>query len=163
MPGFEPIPDDVLLGLGIVTGDDSLLPVRRMDVTKIEGKIVSTSGSYYMDENTLPKQLSNLLHGRAYIIDHETISNNSASSPITYYIAANKHKGLIVPGRSLFIEAIETVAHYRWTDDGIKWTEWTTIDNGSWHAYAPDEHCRFAEIQIYVDTINEKVSLRATR
>ena len=163
MPGFVPIPEDVLRSLGTVTGDSDLLPVRQIDVVQFEGQIVSTSGSYYMEEENLPKQLSKLLHGRAYIIDQDIITATSASTPKTYYIAANKHKGLVVPGRNLSIEGIDTVAHYRWTDDGIKWTEWATLAADGWHSYRTDEHCRFAEIQVYVETINKKVTLRVTR
>lgn len=163
MNGFVPIPEDVLRSLGTITGDSDLLPVRKIEVTQLEGEIISTSGSYYMEEANLPKQLSKLLHGRAYVIDKDSISNTTASNPKTYYIAANKHKGLIIPGRSLFIEAINTIAHYRWTDDGVKWTEWITLDNGSWNSYKTDEHCRFAELQVYIDTPNEQITLRATR
>lgn len=163
MPGFAPIPDDILRSLSTVTGDDSLLPVRKIEIEQHGGKITKTTGTYYMEESELPIELQGLLHGRAYIIDRQIVPNNSQSNPITFYIAANKTKGLIIPGRSLFIESIGTVSHYRWTDDGEKWTEWNTLDNGDWNAFTSDENCRFAEIQVYVDTINEKISIKVTR
>ena len=164
MTGFVPIPDDVLRSLGTVTGDSDLLPVRQMNIVQFEGRIVHTSGSYYTNEDDLPRQLKGLLHGRAYIINRESISNTSISAPITYYIAANKHKGLIIPARSLFIETINSKLHYRWTDDGIKWTEWITLaSHGMWHGYDIEEQCRFAEIQVYTELENTLINIRCTR
>lgn len=164
MAGFAPIPDDILRSLGTITGDNDLLPVRKMEVTQLEGEIVSTSGSYYMEETNLPRHLYHLLHGRAYIMDRDPIPNITSSSPKTYYVAANKHKGLIIPGRSLFIESINSKIYYRWTDDGIKWTEWISLSNpGMWHSYDINEKCRFGEIQVYTNIPNSLINVRCTR
>ncbi len=163
MDGFVPISDDILYSLGTVTGDLDILPVRHIDVTQHEGQIISTYGSYFMEESELPPTLSKLLHGRAYIVDRDVIEVLTSGTAITYYVAANKTKGLIIPGRTLFIEAVNGIAHYRWTDDGSKWTEWITIPAHSWHAYRSNEQCRFAEIQVYVDNLNDKMTVRVTR
>jgi len=160
---FVPIPEDVLYSLEAITGDPEVLNVKQIEVTQHEGEVISTYGSYFMEESELPRTLSKLLHGRAYIVDREIVTTISPGSPKTFYIAANKTKGLIVPGRNLFIEAVNGIAHYRWTDDGSKWTEWTTIPANSWHAYRSDELCRFAELQVHVDILNDKVTIRVTR
>ena len=160
---FKIIPDDVIRSLEAITGDPEILPVRKIEVTQHEGKVISTYGSYFMDESELPPILSKLLHGRAYIVDRDVIEVTTTGTAVTYYVAANKTKGLIIPGRTLFIEAINGIAHYRWTDDGSKWTEWTTIPANSWHAYRSNEQCRFAEIQVYVNNLNDKVTMRVTR
>ncbi len=160
---FVPIPDDIFKSIEIITGDPEVLPVRKIEVTQHEGKIISTYGSYFMKESELPPTLSKLLHGRAYIVDRDVIKVTTSGTAITYYVAANKTKGLIIPGRTLFIEAVNGIAYYRWTDDGSRWTEWTTISANSWHAYRSDEQCRFAEIQVYVNTLDDKITVRVTR
>ena len=160
---FVPIPAEVLRSLEAITGDPEILPVRKIEVTQHEGKVISTYGSYFMEEKDLPPTLNNLLHGRAYIIDRNNIEPINKGSAVTFYVAANKTKGLIIPGRSLFIEAVNGIAHYRWTDDGYRWTDWTTIPANSWHSYRSDEHCRFAEIQVYVDNPHDKITVRVTR
>lgn len=160
---FVPIPEDVLYSLEAITGDPEILNVRQIEVSQHEGEVISTYGSYFMGESDLPPTLFNLLHGRAYIVDREVISTIDQGSPVTFYVAANKTKGLIIPGRSLFIEAVNGIAHYRWTDDGYRWTEWTTIPANSWHSYRSDEHCRFAEIQTYMSNLDDKITIRVTR
>lgn len=160
---FVPIPEDILYSLEAITGDPEVLNVKKIEVTQHEGEIISTYGSYFMNEAQLPSTLSKLLHGRAYIVDREVMTVLTKGTANTYYIAANKTKGLIIPGRTLFIEAVNNIAHYRWTDDGSKWTEWTTIPAHSWHVYRSDEHCRFAEIQVYVDELNDMITVRVTR
>jgi len=163
MAGFEAPPQSVLNALGVVTGDDDLFSLR-FDVDT--GLIGRSTGLYIMEEAELKERFKNLydiLHGRAYIVDRRFVIETSSSGPYTFYVAANKHNGLIIPGRSLFIESVDGTAHYRWTDDGEKWTEWTTINSGEWHSFSSDEHCRFAEIQVYMDTTMDKITLRVTR
>uniref|UniRef100_A0A6M3M7R6 Uncharacterized protein n=1 Tax=viral metagenome TaxID=1070528 RepID=A0A6M3M7R6_9ZZZZ len=163
MPGFEPAPDDLLESLGIITGDDDLLPVRQ--VFNFDS-VDRTIGYYIMEESDLEKKFKNLhylLHGRAYIIDRESITATSKSTPQTFYIAADKQNGLIVPGRSMFVEAVNDELYYRWTDNGYHWTEWITLMANKWHAYDTIEKCRFAEVQVYAKTASSKFTLRTTR
>jgi len=163
MTGFEPAPDDLFESLGVITGDDDLLPVRQIFTFESVGR---TIGSYIMEESELESRFKNLyvlLHGRAYIIDNSEITATSSSNPNTCYIAANKTNGLIIPGRSLFIEALNGEIYYRWTDNGDSWTEWVTLMNNKWHTYETIEKCRFAEVQVYAKEINTRFNLRATR
>jgi len=163
MTGFKAAPESVLHALSVVTGDEDLLSLRVDTDTGIIGR---STGLYIMEEAELKERFKNLydiLHGRAYIVDNFVIDEITPSLPHTFYIAANKHNGLIIPGRSLFIEAIDGTAHYRWTDDGEKWTEWITLNSNMWHSFSPDEHCRFAEIQVYMDTTADRITLRVTR
>ncbi|MHA1287249.1 MAG: hypothetical protein ACTSPB_07565 [Candidatus Thorarchaeota archaeon] len=147
--------------LGVLTGD--LLPVRRTTTTIVEGKPVTVKGRYFLNEDDLSDLLKTLLHGRAFVIDKESVTETSSSSPVTYYISADKTHGLLVPGRSLSINVEGGNAHYRWTDDGEKWTNWVTLPDGATDSYLPQEMNRFAEIQAYVDKAGTLVSMRVTR
>lgn len=123
-----------------------------------------TRGGYIMDEDKLPEGAKLLLHGRSYIIDRSAVTAIDSGSASTYYLAADKVQGLVVPARSLSIENTGPGSmYYRWTDDGEKWTSWVTMDEGVTHEFAPDEKCRFAEVQVYVETSGALLSLRATR
>ena len=155
--------EEFLESLGTITGDDELLPVRQVFEFESVGR---TKSLYIMEETELEHNFINLfylLHGRAYIVDKEIITELSSSTPHTYYIAANKSKGLIVPARSIFVEAVDDEMYYRWTDDGDRWTEWITLGKNKWHTYDTIEKCRFAELQVYAKTINSRFTLRATR
>ena len=88
-----------------------------------------TRGTYIMNEEDLPDLYKELLHGRAYIIDREEVTETNPTSSKVYYIAADKVQGLIVPGRTLFIKSEISNAYYRYTDDGDNWTNWITIND----------------------------------
>ncbi len=122
-----------------------------------------TRGIYILDEEDLPETYKELLHGRAFVVDREEITETSSTAPRTYYIAADQVQGLIVPGRSIFIKSEEESAHYRWTDSGESWTDWITLQDGQGHAYLPQELCRFAEVQVYCQSVGALISLRVTR
>lgn len=168
MSGEDPLDDEQLIeAFSALTGD--LLPVRRTDTVIVEGRQVIRKGRYYLDEEDLPENLKGLLHGRAYVIDKDLITETSSASPKTYYISADKTKGLIIPGRSMSISAdgdltyVSGDAHYRWTDDGERWTEWVTLAVGYVYSFSPIEKARFAEIQVYSDAGGIKISLIVTR
>lgn len=150
--------------LGILTDDMDLLPVRRVSSIyyNYNGDLQSTS-LYFMEEEDLPDQLSILLHGRSFVIDKFNIVETESSNPYTFYVAADKTKGLVIPGRSMSINCELSDMHYRWTDDGIKWTDWITIPDGATDSYLPQELNRFAEIQVYSDRNIGLVSLRLSR
>lgn len=168
MGGSDPREDEALIESFNVLTDD-LLPVRKAEIVVVEGKQVIHKGRYYLDEEDLPKNLKGLLHGRAYVIDKDLITETSSASPKTYYISADKTKGLIIPGRSMSISAdgdltyVSGDAHYRWTDDGERWTEWVTLAVGYVYSFSPVEKTRFAEIQVYSDSGGIKISLIVTR
>jgi len=122
-----------------------------------------TRGVYVLDEDDLPDAQKELLHGRAYVIDRQEVTETDSGAPRTYYIAADQTQGLVVPGRTLFIKSELSDAFYRWTDDGDKWTDWITIYDGAGHSYISDEKCRFAEVQVFVDESDALLTLRATR
>lgn len=122
-----------------------------------------TRGTYILNEEDLPETYKELLHGRAYVIDREKITESDSGAPRTYYIAADKVQGLVVPARSMFIKTEEGDTHYRWTDSGEKWGAWITLQNGQGHTYFQQELCRFAEVQVYCQVAGTLVSLRATR
>ncbi len=122
-----------------------------------------TRGRYVLDEKDLPDAHSELLHGRAYVIDRKEITETSSASSKAYYIAADKVQGLIVPARTLFIKSELGDSYYRWTDDGEKWTDWITLIDGLAHTYLPQELCRFAEVQVYAESSGALITLRATR
>lgn len=147
--------------LGVLTGD--LLPVRQITTTIVEGKPVIIKGRYFLNEEDLSDLLKTLLHGRAFVIDKESITETSSSSPVTFYISADKTHGILVPGRSLSINVEGGDAHYRWTDDGEKWTNWVTLPDGATDSYLPQEKNRFAELQVYVDKVGTSISVRVTR
>ena len=153
--------EDLMRSLGVLTGD--LLPVRKIETTIIEGQPVTIKGRYFLNEDDIPDYLKGLLHGRAFAIDKDTISETSAQAPRTYYISADKTHGLLVPGRSASMNAENGDAHYRWTDDGERWTNWITIPDGATDSYLPQEMNRFAEVQVYVDKAGTLISLRVTR
>ena len=168
MSGLDLLEDkDLMKALGVLTGD--LLPVRRIETTEVAGKRVIQKGRYYLDEEELPGSLKGLLHGRAFVADKEIISEVSSASPKTYYISADKVNGLIIPGRSMSIgcEAgpsyVSGDAHYRWTDDGERWTGWITLPIGKVFSFLPQEKSRFAEVQVYTDSGNILVSVIVTR
>lgn len=152
---------DLMKTLGVLTGD--LLPVRQTTIIAVKGRPVIVKGRYFLNEDDLSSLLKTLLHGRAFVIDKESIASTSSSSPVTYYISADKTHGLLVPGRSLSINIEKGQAHYRWTDDGEKWTNWITLPDGATDSYLPQEKNRFAEIQVYVDKAGTLISLRVTR
>jgi len=152
---------DLMKVLGVLTGD--LLPVRQTTTEIIEGKTVIVKGRYFLNEDDLSSLLKTLLHGRAFVIDKESVTSTSSSSPKTYYISADKTHGLLVPGRSLSINVENGQAHYRWTDDGEKWTNWITLPDGATDSYQPQEQNRFAEIQVYVEKAGTLISVRVTR
>ncbi len=122
-----------------------------------------TRGIYILNEDDLPDTYKELLHGRAYIIDREEVTDTDSGAPGTYYIAADKVQGLIIPSRTLFIKSENSDAHYRWTDNGDKWTDWITLKDGLGHTYFTQELCRFAEVQVYVDEAGCLITIRATR
>lgn len=152
---------DILTDISILSGD--ILPVRRItDSIGTDGNI-SKKGTYFQEEEDLPKQLAPLLHGRAYVINDYTITSTSPSSPDTFYIAADKVQGLVIPARGLSIDSQFDDAYYRWTDDGIKWTNWITLPNGTVDSYPVMDMNRFAEVQVYGRTTNTVIGLRASR
>lgn len=168
MNGSIPVEDeDLNEAFNILTGD--LLPVRQSEIVVVEGRQVILKGRYYLNEEDLPENLKGLLHGRAYVIDKDLITEVSSAAPKTYYIAADKTKGLIIPGRSVSISAdghtsyVSGDAHYRWTDDGEKWTGWVTLPVGRVYSFSPVERARFAEIQAYSDAGGIQISLIVTR
>lgn len=122
-----------------------------------------TRGTYIQNEDELPESWKELLHGRAYIIDKDAITETESSNPKSYYIAADQEQGLIVPARALFIKSENSDAYYRWTDDGEKWTSWTTLLDGLGHTYLVEELCRFAEVQVYAEDAGALITVRATR
>lgn len=123
-----------------------------------------TRGSYVLDEEDLVEEDKRLLHGRAFVVDRDTITEISSGSARTYYVAYDQVQGLVVPGRSLAVENNgDGSLHYRWTDDGDKWTAWITLEEGGAHDYRVDEKVRFAEIQVYADTSGSIISMIATR
>ena len=122
-----------------------------------------TRGTYILNEEDLPESYKELLHGRAFIIDREMITESDSGAPKTYYIAADQVQGLIVPARSIFIKSEEGESYYRWTDSGEKWSDWITLQEGQGHAYQIQELCRFAEVQVYADESGALITLRATR
>lgn len=158
---------DLVTSLELLTGD--LLPVRKEEVTVIGGQPVIVKGRYYLNEDDLTDSLKGLLHGRAFVVDKEVVSEVSSASPRTYYISADKSNGLIVPGRSMAIGTaagsayVSGVAHFRWTDDGEHWTKWITMPIGKTFSFLPEEQVRFAEVQIYTDSGNIEASLIVTR
>jgi hypothetical protein len=168
MAAVDPLEDkDLMTSLGMLTGD--LLPVRKEEITVIEGQPVTIKGRYYLNEEDLSDSLKGLLHGRAFVADKDTISEVSSAAPRTYYISADKSNGLIVPGRSMAIGSaagaayVSGNAHFRWTDDGERWTSWITMPIGKTFSFLPDEQVRFAEVQVYADSGNIDVSLIVTR
>jgi len=152
---------DLMKVLGVLTGD--LLPVRQTTTEIIDGQPIIVRGRYFLNEEDLSDLLQTLLHGRAFVIDKSAIFETSSSSPATYYISADKTHGLLVPGRSLSINVENGDAHYRWTDDGERWTSWVTLPDGATDSYLPQEQNRFAELQTYVDKAGTLISIRVTR
>jgi len=122
-----------------------------------------TGGTYIQNEDQLSDAWKALLHGRAFIIDKDQITEIESSNPKTYYIAADQVQGLIVPGRTLYIKSENYDAYYRWTDDGIKWTSWITLLDGLGHSYQTQELCRFAEVQVYAQESGALITVRSTR
>lgn len=122
-----------------------------------------TRGRYISDEEDLPDELKQLLHGRAFVIDEDVITAITPNDAVTYYIAGDQVQGLIVPARSLSIDCQIYDIHYRWSDNGEQWTNWITLPAGMTDSTAPIEKNRYAEIQVYADTYGAVVSLRATR
>lgn len=162
MSGSDPREDeDLIKSLNILTGD--LLPVRRIETKTIEGRRVITKGRYFIEEEDLPEHLKGLLHGRAYVVDKDVITEVSSATPRTYYISADKTKGVIVPARSLSISSENGTIHYRWTDNGEQFTAWISLPDGAIDSYLQQEEVRFAEIQVYADTPDTLLSIRGTR
>jgi len=167
--GGEAPPEDEALNevFSVLTGD--LLPVRQIKTIVVEGRKVIVKGRYYLDEEDLPANLKELLHGRAYVVDKDLITEVSSASPKTYYISADKSHGLIVPGRSMCINAdgdstyVSGDAHYRWTDDGEHWSKWITLPVGVVYSFLQEEKTRFAEVQAYTDAGGINISLIVTR
>lgn len=123
-----------------------------------------TKGTYILNEEDLPNKYKELLHNRAYVKDLEEITETSSGTPRTFYIAADKAQGLIVPARSISINnSGPSDVYYRWTDDGERWTDWITMEDCITDEYDTVEKCRFAEIQVYSLDVGSVISLRATR
>ncbi len=122
-----------------------------------------TRGTYVMSEEDLPEAYKELLHGRAFVIDREQVTETDSSSVRTYYIAADKVQGLIIPARSMVIDIINGDGKYRWTDDGEHFTDWITIESGVSDDYSPQSKNRFAEVQVYMTSGTPLVSIRASR
>jgi hypothetical protein len=122
-----------------------------------------TRGVYILDEDLLPDEKKELLHGRAYVVDREQVTETNPNSPRTYYIAADQAQGLIVPARSLSINAELDTIYYRWSDDGIRWTNFITLFAGVIDNYMAEELNRFAELQVYGASAWGLVSVRASR
>jgi len=147
--------EDIFSSLDVLTAPDVTL-----QFTYIPSKF----GTYALEEDTLSDEVKALLHGRAFVIDNESITETSSGSPRVYYLASDRVIGLVVPARSLSIDNDgPDDLYYRWTDDGEKWTAWITLNEGETHDYDTYEKCRFAEIQVYAYTSGAKLSLRATR
>ena len=168
MDGEAPPEDKALHEVfSVLTGD--LLPVRQTKSIVVKGRKVIVKGRYYLNEEDLPSNLTELLHGRAYVVDKDLITEVSSASPKTYYISADTANGLIVPGRSMCISAdgdstyVSGDAHYRWTDDGEHWTDWISLPVGRVDSYLQAEKTRFAEVQAYTDAGGIKISLIVTR
>jgi len=122
-----------------------------------------TRGRYILNEEDLPESYKELLHGRAYVKDSETITEDSAISPRTYYIAADKVQGLIVPARSMFIEVKNGDIKYRFTDNGEQWTDWISLETGISDDYPPQNKNRFAEVQVYKTSGTPVINIIASR
>lgn len=155
---------ELLTNIGFQSPVEQDLPVvNRATDTNIVPSCVNLCPTKTMDEDYLPEQQKLLLHGRAFIIDRELIIGTDSNNPVTYYIASDQVQGLIVPARTLSLKSEDSDIHYRWTDNGSQWTNWTTIEERSLHTYTPEEKCRFQEIQVYADLNVATISLRATR
>lgn len=122
-----------------------------------------TRGMYILNEDDLPDEKKELLHGRGFVIDREQVTETNPNSPRTYYVAADQGQGLIVPGRSLSINAEIDTIYYRWSDNSIAWTNWITLFAGVIDNYMANELNRFAEIQVYGASAFGLVSIRASR
>lgn len=122
-----------------------------------------TRGVYILDEADLPDEKKELLHGRAYVVDREQVTETNPNSPRTYYIAADQAQGLIVPARAVSINAELDTIYYRWSDDGVRFTSWITLFAGVIDNYMAEELNRFAEIQVYGASAFGLVSIRASR
>lgn len=122
-----------------------------------------TRGTYVLEEENLPDAYKELLHGRAFISDCDTITENNSVSPRTYYIAADKVQGLIVPARSMFIEVKNGDIKYKWSDDGERWTDWISLETGISDDYSPQSKNRFAEVQVYKTSGTPLINIIASR
>lgn len=122
-----------------------------------------TRGVYILNEENLPETYKELLHGRAYVIDREEITETDSASARTYYIAADKVQGLVVPARSMSINSENGTIYYRFTDNGEHWTNWITLPDSASDSYLQQEQARFAEIQVYTNIPGTLLSIRGTR
>lgn len=122
-----------------------------------------TRGVYILNEDDLPAEKKELLHGRAFVIDRENVTETDPNSPRTYYISADQGQGLIVPARALSINAELDTVYYRWSDSGVAWTNWITLFTGVIDNYLAEELNRFAELQVYGASAFGLVSVRASR
>jgi hypothetical protein len=122
-----------------------------------------TRGIYIFDEDDLSDEKKELLHGRAYVVDREQVTETDPNSPRTYYVAADQGQGLIVPARALSINAELDTVYYRFSDNGIAWTSWITLFSGVIDNYLAEELNRFAELQVYGASAFGLVSVRASR
>ncbi len=123
-----------------------------------------TRGVYILNEDDLPDEKKEILHGRGYVVDIDAVTETDPNSPRTYYVAADQGQGLIVPARSVSINNAAWVnIFYRWSDDGIRWTGWITLGSGVIDNYLAEELNRFAEIQVYAAGAGGSVSIRASR
>lgn len=121
-------------------------------------------GVYTLNENDLSEEDKQLLHYRSFVIDREAVTEGGSGNPRTYYIAYDQVQGLVVPARNLSIDNHGPGSlHYRWTDDGEKWTSWITLEEGVNDEYVEYDNCRFAEVQVYADRSGGIISMRATR
>lgn len=148
-PALDPVPEPVPAPV--------LTPVLPLSKKKDRGR-------YILEEEDLPAEDVRLLHGRAMVIDGEAVTETGSGNPRTYYIAYDQVQGLVVPARSLSIEAVgPDDLYYRWTDDGEHWSAWVTLYEGVTHEYEVDNKCRFAELQVYAVTPGAILNIRATR
>lgn len=121
-------------------------------------------GAYVLEEGDLSEEDKRLLHGRAFIVSEGVVAGTDSANALTYYIAYDQVQGLVVPARSMSIEAVgPDDIYYRWTDNGEQWTAWVTLYEGMTHEYEVDNKCRFAEVQVYAATSGAVVNIRATR
>lgn len=137
--------------------------IQQLSTLTEQKAICDSRGRYILEEDCLPEEYKKILHGRIFVIDRVEITANTENGAETYYIASDKVQGLIVPARSISIRSEINDSHYRWTDDGDRWTGWITLPSGTTHTYNTEEKCRFAELQIYSAEAGSLISLRAAR
>jgi hypothetical protein len=152
--GFQPLSSKTSVSIldAVPTGNPAIPQIKK------------DRGDYIMSEDDLSQDEKDLLHGRAFVVDREIITELDPMSPRTYYIAYDQVQGLVVPARSIVLENTSTViVMYRWTDDGVKWGSWITLDINTVHTYEVEQKCRFAEVQVYSASSGGIISIVGTR